>query len=75
MAKLKMVAGQKYACVPVFGAERVLTVGEVFEVDDAQVDLFLEATFSDALNNTHHYFALVDDEPAASPKRRSRAAE
>lgn len=58
--KLKMVAGKTFVCLPVFG-DKVVTKGEVVEVDAKHKDYILQASYLDALDNKHFYFKETDE--------------
>lgn len=76
MAKLKMVAGRTFMCPPLFGAERVITRGEVVDVPDDKAGILLDETYTDMSNNTHHYFVVDDgstqDSEAATPAKATK---
>lgn len=64
MAKLKMVKGSTYFCVPL-GADKEIKRGDIVDVADPKVaQSMLDDCYTDASNNVHHYFVAVgDDEP------------
>lgn len=77
MVSLKLVDGRAFACPPIFG-NRIVTRGEVVEVDETQAEVLLEECYFDSANNQHFYFKEVDENDAdqddGKPKRRRRSA-
>lgn len=59
--KIKMVAGKTFVCSPILG-DRVITRGEVIEVDAKHKDFVLGLSYLDGLNNEHFYFKETDED-------------